>query len=459
MFRTTAAALALVLVLPAFAQESPDKLYEQPALEALVKAAVPLVEAETGRKFANPVVIRTTTPAALAAILVPELAPQLKLQSPGATPEQVAAASRQMAGQLSRAMFGKFAVQEKSVLVVPENFKRMSELLKEPRILTAAYLRAVVIHELVHALDEDSHQAMTRIAGIRTEEALWVWNAVIEGHAQHIAHRILRRAGEEQHFKLLEEQILRLPPGLSEAEKFQLQVVMAPMRFAYLDGKRFFDALEQGGRKSFADVFARPPTSKTVVLNPETYDKPAPLAAAPVDLAPLWRQLGTAFPGWQTQTRVLDGLALRTGMGDLVEKQRVDEVVAALVGGQVHILTPADAPGQKVAVLGVCQMKDEAGATKCYALNEALLRAKDKRMAAGAVRITRADYGALASKKAGKNVTASKTIVTPQGELRSRSLLAYAGRFVIELNFLNVEPDDQALTGHLEKICDFLKDK
>jgi len=428
-------------------------------LDALVKEVRPLVERSTGHAFKEEPKLVISEADEVRKILVTELTPQMKLQLPDGSADDHRKAAGEMAEQFTKILLGKYAAATNSIHVIPGNFKRLAERYKRPRINSADYLRVIAIHELVHAIDEQAYRAMSRIADVKSAEELVVWNAVIEGHAQHVTRAILVAEKRGDLFRDFEEQISAMPPGTSEGEKALASQQAMYVKFGYIDGRAFFEGLAATGRKTYVeDVFAKPPATKDVILHPARYYDPKARPAAR-DLKPLWDALRKDFDGWSTDTPSIGEFELRSAIGDFVERKALDAAMARLVGGGALSATPKDAPGSKMVVVLVSQSESGEAASALHDLFEATLKSKDERMKEGAIRITKAEYGTLKTKGGWRTTLARKTIVAAGQEVPVVDALVTVGDFTVEVLYSNEGIADDEMSKRVQSIAEWLERK
>lgn len=425
------------------------------AAEAIVREVRPLVEEKVGRTLKEAPRIVLSTPATVAEILSHELDPQLQVQLPDLAPEKRQTAVRQSGEILSKILLGKYEEKTQRIHVLERNFIALAERLERPILRTRAFLRLILIHELVHALDQQEHGIFTRLAQLKTTDEFIVWNTVIEGHAQHVTRAILAGEGKEKLFSEYEEILRAGSPADSEGEKFITQMLSTYTQAAYLDGRKFFDAQAASGHKTYVDdVFTRAPESMDVILRPERYYDPK-AARSKRDCSALFDELAKGWPDLRATKQKVGQLEVRSSFGDFVDPKQVEAASGHITGGQALILAADD--GSKMVVFMVLELDERASAAKLGELLGQLSRAKEKRLTQGNIRITKVNRGPL---KAAEGATSELTRMTVQvgdQSVLASDVVGVLGPWVIEELHSNDEASDEKITGNLNRIIDFLK--
>jgi hypothetical protein len=456
-------ALALVFLLVALSSrakaqdEKPFKITED-SLGELLKELRPLVEKESGKQFSKAPTAELGTVASVKKMLVVELEPQMHVLLPDADDDDLADAAKQQASFLAKMFLGKYSPSSGKIVVLADNFPKIAELMKNPRMLSRDWARVTILHELVHALDQDAYKAFDDIKTRKTPDELEALNAVLEGHAQFVTHRILAGLQQEELFEAFKKQMLASPPETDEATKYMASVGTRALKFAYIDGEAFMEAVAKEGHASYVeDLFAKPPVSKSVIMKPATYYKPEPVVAAP-SLKPLWKKLEKAHGDeWASQKVKLDESALDSAFGDLVDAERLRQSLNETRFDEVLILTSKTPPGAKQVTFMVWGGASKEAAGRFYDLEIELLKAKDKRMKTGPVAIKKADYGTLEIKDATRNTSAKKVVsLGSDKEITTHSLIFEAGARVVEMAYVGEDVSDEDLVKEAGVIMEFL---
>lgn len=144
------------------------------------------------------------------------------------------------------------------------------------------YVRSVLVHELVHAL-QDQHFDLDRDElDKRTDESPQAFSGLIEGDAVRIQRRYVEAlpAEDRRRFDQEEEEGGGPPEGVPE-------VLVAILAFPYQVGPDFTEAVVRAGGQARLDAaFANPPESSEHLIHPDAYlegDEPKRVKAPPAD--------------------------------------------------------------------------------------------------------------------------------------------------------------------------------
>lgn len=444
---------SLVLALLCTLQADPAPLTEE-RLEVIAREAMADVERASSQRFLKKPRIKISERKEVEEILAVELLPQIKVLQPDTPPEKMADAARDMGRSLGMVLMAKYSFRDDCIHVVPETAKRMAELLKSPDVQAEGTLRVIVTHEMVHALDEQTMKVCDRLATLKTTVELEIWSALLEGHAQHLTRRIFIERQEEKLFDGYERLILAGPPGMSEAEKALTAVMSQAAKFAYLDGRAFFDGLAKSGKATYvADAFRNPPKEKNGLLHPERFYAPAAAAGPVVDLGPAFEVFSSTFKDtWSRQKGEMDESTLKTVFGDFVDAKAVEESLKTLLLGRTILLTPKAEPGSRVAILFITRHKDAAAAERFRDLSIALSRAKDERMKTGAIHIAKSETVAIKTPAGNPVSLLTKTLAVQTEEVVVRSAVASRGTFHLELLYSNEETTPEDLSKMVDQV-------
>ena len=452
---------ALVLLLSTVALQDDKPLLTQDELLDMMREAMPAVEKATGRKFRDPVWARLSNRADVQRALTEELIPQMKILEPTADAAQSRTLAERSALAFGEILVAKYAWKSGTLHLISATIRKMAELLEQPGLLERSVIRVIVTHELVHALDYQEYALFENFGASKTSTELDIWNALSEGHAQHVTRKVCEAIGDLASFDKYEQAILAGPPSLGEAERYLASVMTASLKLAYVDGRAFFDALEKTGRKTYVeDVFRKPPKSKVVIIKPDRYYAPPGAVAADFDPAPAFDAFAKDFgPEWSRRTQELDHSMLRASFGSFIDAKKVDEVIDGMLEGRVFVLNPKNAPQDKIVAVALIQLRDAEAAKKMAEASIELSKAKDKKLAEGRIRITKAEYATAPLKEGGSFMRIRKSMSIQEQTIEVGSAVGAVGEFEFELILSNEEADDARVTAMIEALLGGLRKK
>lgn len=385
---------------------------------------------------------RIATSAELAKAVALENLPMLRLRIPD---EAGAKAQADLAGSsASSRLIAKYAWSTKELLVVPGNWQLNAKLFPKQRLLDDDVLRAVIVHELCHALDDKAHDFTAMLLKASTVDAANAVSAIIEGHAQHQARKICAQAGWSDGFERYTGIVGALPeggPDMGEAVKMVLSARAREFGFAYHEGERFVAAIEKaGGAKALDEMFRRPPADAEEILSPEWYLDPKKRPATVFELEPaLDRFAGGYDPKIWTATRMgLNGQQLAAGLAMLEPADR-DKIQKSMRGARFVQLVPSANPTSKIAILVAMEFASEDAAQHFVEQSAKLSRMKDEAMTRGLLRIVSSSSGQVELVN-GKGWIHEKRMVNGTLEFPVSSMNVHRGRIVIETTFSGDPP-------------------
>lgn len=182
------------------------------------------------------------------------------------------------------------------------------------------YVRYTLVHELVHALDDQHFELDRPELDERDDEASAAFVALVEGSAVRVEEEWLASldAGTRQQVRLEEA---RLGAGIDLADV--PVVVPQLLAFPYVHGPDFVEALvDAGGRERLDDAFGEPPTTTAEILDPARYlggVETVEVAAPPAE-------------GEVVQEGVVGEWTLRLLLGDVLPSGRVETVTSGWLG-------------------------------------------------------------------------------------------------------------------------------
>ena len=128
-------------------------------------------------------------------------------------------------------------------------------------------VRATLVHELTHALQDQHFDLDTGRYDDAEDESALGYSAVVEGDASRVEQAYLSTLSQDEQSQAAQEQLAQVE-GLEELPPALLQAAALP----YLEGPALVRALlEAGGQARLDAAFASPPATSEQVLHPERF--------------------------------------------------------------------------------------------------------------------------------------------------------------------------------------------
>jgi hypothetical protein len=213
-----------------------------------------------------------------------------------------------------------------------------------------ALARITIVHELVHALDDQWFELHRPEYDERDDEVVFGFTSIVEGHARIIENRYRETLSPEESAAAAREELDQLLG--SDVDVFSIPPVLLELLVAPYDlGERLVQIiLDEQGPAGLEAAFGDPPTTSEQVIHPERYLAREPMVAVPAPPADgavvdegvlgelgvvLWLEDAGAADGWGGDSYVTwrDGAASCTRV-DLVMDTAEDltELAAAVDG-------------------------------------------------------------------------------------------------------------------------------
>lgn len=370
--------------------------------------------------------------------------PVISLREPDQKKAQRAAAA---AGrQFAQVAYAKYAWSTKSFLVVAKNWERFARALCRPELTADNALRAVMVHELCHAIDDRKFDIGKCLLTANTVEAVDAFSAVIEGHAQLVARRVCRVRGWSDGFDAFTGVIGAIPEGAADGEAMMLQLraAAAALSTAYVDGERFVAAIvEARPETGVHDVFQAPPKDGDTVLHPAWYLDPKSRPAVLHDPEPAIDAFVARFDAdvWTATRTNPTPKQLATGL-TMLPKEDADALVASMRALRYAQVAPTKAPQSKLCYAIVMEFDGESSARRWVEISDVVSKKKDETMKTGAVRILSSSTRALDEGPV-RGFLQRKTMTAGSSEFDVVSIDAWRGRLVVETLYSGEPPSDE----------------
>lgn len=368
-------------------------------------------------------------------------------------PDRARASAEQAGAQFAQFAYAKYAWSSKELLVVLPTWNAKARQFDRVELIEEEAVRAVLVHELVHALDDQLHDLGGSLLACVDGERMAGFNAALEGHAQLLARRVCAARGWDDGFETFTAMISALPPGLDEASLQLARVQVATAGAAYLEGERFVAALLQGGGEEALARAFRTPTDGQTVFHPEWFLDPSRRPVPRFDPEPAFAALEARYPAesWSRTRLGLTSGQLSASLA-LLEPASVGALVAGVLSARMTVLQPLANPAGKQIALAVFEFHDEAAAQDYMSAAAKLNRIKDERMTRGFVRILSAGYEDFSvPEDGGSGFLATKRIAAGKTELLVSSVDVRRGVLVLETIFSGEPIEKEAHLGLLRE--------
>ena len=259
--------LALLFSSASFSQE--EKKAEVAAaflgdaeLLKILDEAITDVEKAAGIKFKTKPAIKSVGISELYKTSVEELSELIQVAYPDESPKNITRVVKQ---QLTGAAFlvGKYAIKTHTIMVNTEAFRMLPFIMERQDLFSRKILKGYIVHETVHALDEDAYSAFSRRGEhLKKGVQLDALSALNEGHAQAVTKRAIADA-----LTFLDIEEAMLGDSLT-APKYGVNSINEMVKLLYYEGRLFWEAV---GDHQVADIFGAPPKSVNIIRDPKKY--------------------------------------------------------------------------------------------------------------------------------------------------------------------------------------------
>ncbi|MBI5431227.1 MAG: hypothetical protein HZA52_00165 [Planctomycetes bacterium] len=381
---------ALLVLAPLARAAQLEKVTEERVRAAYAEARA-VLESDFDARFHGELTIRLVTSVELGRRIAEENLPIVRLRQPDE--EKATAEAKALGDAAGPIMFAKYAWSTREFLVVPKTWELSAKLLERPELTSDETLRAVMVHELVHAWDDALHDLSAFIANADSVDAANAVNAIIEGHAQYTTRRVCAAHGWSKGFDTFTSGIGVIPESSKasgEGMMTLLRAQSANTTFAYHDGESFVTAIGNvGGPEALARAFRDPPRDGETILHPEWFLDPRTRPVMLYDPEPALDLFVARFPAdvWTSQRLTVQSNQLEAALV-LLPKVDAAAIVASVRNARLVALYPAANPAEKMVVMTILEFGTEAEARAYVAMSDRLSKLKDEQMKSGVVRIT-----------------------------------------------------------------------
>jgi len=271
-------------------------------IREVLQQAKPHLERATGLAWPEKLAVEKTDRAGMHSLLLDEFLRDVAILYPERPESSRRLVAKMLARSFARVVRAKYGLLTKKLHVASTALDGLPEGLDPDRVLTL-----IVVHEAVHAMDDEAFDLSARLAKAPDAEAHRALRMVIEGRAEHFAGVVAPMLGVPERIDTV------LSARRDEGENL--------VRSA---GRRFIAALVERDPKLAAKALLDPPRSTSVVFHPGRFGRPfdppdagAPLAAAKVG----------------TKVEKLSELTLRKNLLVRLETAEVSKMFAGYLAG------------------------------------------------------------------------------------------------------------------------------
>ena len=415
----------------------------------------PLVERVVGSSFHSFPTVRTASRQEVSDILTEELLPHTCIAYRLPKGDIARDITRPKAEQIANGLVGKYWAKQHAILILPEVLEVMAQIFHEDVFLSDDFVRLLLTHECVHALDEQDHHAIERSGSPSSMEESLMWDAVLEGHAQYQTERVARELGLLELFKTHERFIHASNPSLSEAEQYRDQWVGRYRAFSYIQGRTFFEFQSKRDPQYRKTIFSMLPSTRRMILHPESYPEESGRPRGR-DLADLWKtcteevddRFHTVIPLSEYDLKHLVHRYLPNVSGELFGK---------FVRGELCAIEDGTGPLGDKLYCSVWQGADPSWAESAKDVLVALLKAKDSAWKAGEGKVVGSTYCVIELKGSVSAVQARRYRSIEGVRRQYDYVLAAFGECLIWLTASNGILDESEMRETAEEVVAYLR--
>ncbi len=164
-------------------------------------------------------------------------------------------------------MIGIYLQELDTVLLSPTAMKHTAKSVNESKLLDPDLLQLALVHEAVHALDYERFPHWEDVCTMRKGEADRAFDALLEGHAQHVTRRVAVAWGMQDTWKRMLS-IWDAKPDETDPLEYT-QDAHRPGAWKYVCGQRCVDWIyRELGEKGLQALLENPPEDPYVINVP-----------------------------------------------------------------------------------------------------------------------------------------------------------------------------------------------
>jgi hypothetical protein len=337
----------------------------------------------------------------------------------------------------------KYVPADHALLFAPRSLELAAFLAELPTESIEAAVRAILLHEAVHAVDFTKYGLADSFDACANEGDLLCWSAMTEGHAQQVARHL--SAGDDELLRGLAdmERLLHDDEAHRSAPE-ALRAALVTLAFPYVEGEQFLDAvLAAGGQEAVDAVMRTPPTRPAEIEHPEFW-----FARSTREGPDILDVLALLRPLEPEGAKVHETPLLRASVASMLEMgvgDRAAEVAAGLEDGQTR--SAANDTGTSQTVTTVLRCRDAAAAAAYVRASRAFQEAQDDQYTGKSAFRMESSYEDVPG-----GYRTRRSMRTAGGTLGGAVLCVAEGRFVLEVTLSRQSAANQALTRRLDDI-------
>lgn len=336
-------------------------------------------------------------------------------------------------------LLGKYATEGSEIMICAQNFRTLARTLALPKLNSAEVLKAILIHESVHAVSDEIYGWSEVLEKIEKRETVMAYNAVFEGHAQHVTRALCEGTEIEEAFDLYTSSVGRLDPDLPQAIEFLARIMASETVAAYIEGEKFVSAiLLEGGEPALRKAYEHPPRDLDEIVRPEWYLDPSKRKKLEYDLDAAMDEFASDYESdeWSVTRLAMTIPQMRAALA-LLDAKEVDRVVGAIQHNRGAVVADSATGQDKMIVAVVYECASVEDALYYLAVVERLSKLKDEKMKTGPLRITASSSEEVRA-ETWQGLYQKKEVTAGFTKIPASSLIAVNGRIVVELAYSNV---------------------
>ncbi|PKK88173.1 MAG: hypothetical protein CVV64_19915 [Candidatus Wallbacteria bacterium HGW-Wallbacteria-1] len=234
-----------------------EKVFTADGLAHLAGKSITAVENSLGVKFKVKPEIKIVTVDELIDLRKKLSIQRYSKQYPDISKPTIEAMAEDFSKRIASWLMAEYQPETHTVYLVKDRIFEMLEKSNYISFVKPRIVQMLLIHEFIHAMDEENYEAITQYFLFKTSGERNVYRAVMEGHAQFLTKQIMNDLGDWNLFNDWDQ-------SASKPESSQY--------FPYHQGLLFFSALSKHGEKYFGDrIFRNPPTTEEEIIFPDKY--------------------------------------------------------------------------------------------------------------------------------------------------------------------------------------------